>query len=413
VKIAVIGLGYIGLTVLTASASAGYNTYGYDLSKDVIRAIDEEIIADRKKTDAYLFSVLRNSLKRVHMSSEYDENLLDADAKFICVDTINVGNAVGRISGYLKKGDLVIIESTIDPEMCDDIKDLIELLVPHLKVGRNIALAFSPERVMEGRLLENYESMPRPIGTYSLKDYNKVALLYENLGVKGELSATTPQNAVAAKLFENAFRFLEISIANEFADICRESHLDFNKIRELVNAKGNKMGYNEILKSGIGIGGPCIPMAADIIHDLNPPNSNLLSVAIEMNMGRPESVAKAIVSMLENEIGGLNKRRICVLGATYRANGYDWRHSPANDVAATLAYYIEDLTVCDPNWLEDSAGVKKVSPDKLDEEFDGVIVLLAHDCFRDLSGMKSKLFLDITGIDRLYPTDAKVINLRV
>jgi UDP-N-acetyl-D-mannosaminuronic acid dehydrogenase len=411
-KIAVIGLGYVGLTVVGAAASSGFEVHAYDLDELAIQKTQEMITSDNHLTDGYLLYKIRDNMQLVHFSNVYDENLKLANVKFICVDTINVPTAVQMLAPYIKKDDIVIIESTISVHDCGVMKTLIETCTG-MEVNYHFILAFVPERVMEGSLLQNFESMPRVIGTYDNGSFKMIKRIYEGLGVKGKIQYTDPQHATAVKDMENAFRFVEISIANEFADICREKGLDYDKIKKLVNVKGHEMGYNQLLNSGIGIGGPCIPMAADIIAKMNWDNANLLRTAIEMNMGRPQSIANAILAMLKEKLEDFEEKKIAVLGATYRPNGVDARDAPATEVIASLATAIPSIHIYDPLYRNGEGVVKKLEPVEIEEEFDAVVILVGHDNFIDLSKMKCRFFIDLTGVVKKYPKGARRQRLQV
>jgi UDP-N-acetyl-D-mannosaminuronic acid dehydrogenase len=409
-KIAVIGLGYVGMTVVGAAAGMGHEVYGYDLDQNRVNKVQSMIMQNEYQLDGYLLFTLRDNVQNIHLSTSYDEELKAVDAKFVCVDTINVVSAIQMLAPFIKRDDAIIIESTVAINMPTVIKEML-LMETGFEPDTEFTLAFVPERVMEGRLLQNFESMPRAIGTYNPKSFNRVKKIYTILGVNGKMIYTDPYHAVASKDFENAFRFLEISISNEFADICRESHLDFNTIRKLVNVKGRYMGYNELLQSGIGIGGSCIPMAADIVAKMNWENANLTRTAIELNLGRKESIAHAIDAMLRTTLGSLENKKIAIFGATYRPNGADIRDSPAIDIITKLSAMIVPIYIYDPLWPNGGNTVQRVLP--TDEEFDAVVILVGHDAFRDLSMVKSKFFLDLTGIVKKYPKRAKRKRLQV
>ena len=410
-NIAVIGLGSVGLTVVGAASRAGHDVHAYELNEVAIQKAQDMILSETYSNDAYLFITLRAHLENIHFSSIYDENLRACDVKLICVDTINVKSAVQMLAPFIRPQDVVIIESTVSDRDCILIRELLEMLT-QMKVKEDFILAFVPERVMEGALLENFESMPRPIGTYDVASYQIVKKVYEGLGVMGELKYTDPRHASAAKDFENAFRFVEISIANEFADICRENNLDFDKIRKLVNVKGHEMGYNELLQSGIGIGGPCIPMAADIVAKMNWENSDILRTAIELNMGRPISIADAILAILHKQFGSLDDKRIAVFGATYRPDGSDSRDAPATEIITRLSHEITPIYISDPLY-KNGGVVEKLYPNEIEEEFDAVVVLVGHGIFKDLSMMKCNFFIDVTGVVKKYPKGAKRKRLQV
>lgn len=411
-KIAVIGLGYVGLTVLGAAAGTGHEVYAYELNESVIQKTQNMIMSDEHLTDGYLLLRIRENTERVHISNEYDDNLKMANVKFICVDTINVPAAIQMVSPFVKENDVVIVESTIEVEIADMMRDLIELHTS-FKCGENLHFALVPERVMENKLLQNFECMPRPIGTTNRDSFNKVKAIYEQLGVEGKMQYTDFRHATAAKDFENAFRFAEISIANEFADICRENGLDYKTIQKLVNVKGHDMGYNQLLDSGIGIGGPCIPMAADIVARLDWENANLLRTAIEMNLGRPKSIASAILGLLKERLGELEGKKIAFLGATYRPNGADTRDSPAAEILTIMADEITPIYIYDPLYQNNSEAVKNLEPSEIEERFHAVVVLVGHDNFKDLSMMKSLFFIDVTGVVKKYPKKARRIKLQV
>jgi len=410
-RIAVIGLGYVGSTVVGAAVGTGHEVYAYDLDETKIQKIQELILSENYDTDAYLYITLREYIHNAHFSNIYDDNLRNSPVKIICVDTINIISAVQMIAPFVQDGDVVIIESTTPLSTVSLIKEIVEKSFS----AKDYIFAFVPERVMEGRLLQKFEEMPRPIGVENKKQFKVVKKIYENLGVKGKLQYTDSRHASASKDIENAYRMVEISIANEFADICRENNLDFAKIRNLVNAKGHEMGYNELLNSGIGIGGPCIPMAADIVAKMDWDNANLLRTAIEMNLGRPVSIAETIYKLLIKRLGKVEEFddiNIGIFGTTYRANGVDIRESPAIEVIKNLSSMIdaEYLYIYDPLYPNPN-GV--VAAEKPEIKLEAVVVLVGHDAFRDLSDIDCDYFIDLTGVVKKYPEGARRIKLQV
>ena len=410
-KVAVIGIGYVGLTVVGAAANSGHEVYAYDLSDAKIHKTQEMIMSDNHMTDGYLLYTIRENMQLVHFSNSYDENLKIANVKFVCVDTINVPSAIQMLTPFINPDDIIIVESTIEVKTCKIVLDLLKLGTG-MTPDKEFIVAFVPERVMEGRLLENFIEMPRAIGTKK-SSFRIVKKIYESLGVMSDLSWCKPKEAIASKIFENAFRFIEISIANEFADICRESGLDYSSIRKLINSKGHYLGCNEIMNSGIGIGGPCVPMAADMAANMDWKNSQLLRTAIELNMGRPHSIARAIVAILTERLGPLEDKMIAILGATYRPNGVDNRDSPAIEVLTNLANEMPNIHIYDPLWPNGSEMVQKLNPEEIEDEFDSVVILVGHWRFKDLSMMKCMHFLDLTGVVEKYPEKAQHQRLRV
>jgi len=221
---------------------------------------------------------------------------------------------------------LVMIESTIPPLTCRNfITPLLER--SGLKVGQDIYLAYCPERILPGNVFYEIVHNDRIIGSTSKKAQKLAHLLYSSF-VTGKMYFTDDVTAELCKLMENAYRDVNIALANEFAQVAQGLGIDHIKAIELAN----KHPRVNILKPGIGVGGHCIPVDPWFIREIDPKNSQLITTARKVNDAMPARIAKKI----KKKVAGIPNPKIIALGASYKANTQDLRESPAIEIVKLL-----------------------------------------------------------------------------
>jgi len=263
-RLAVIGLGYVGLPVASEFARAGFEVLGVDIHKERVAQIQrgespfagvepglEELVAD---------AVNRGKLRA---SSDYD-GIQDCDVILICVETpVEQDNlprygalqsALISLGQVLKPGSLVIIESTIAPGTMAALVQPVLERSSGLQVNQDFYLGICPERVMPGKLLANLRSLSRVVGGMTPATAETMAALYRHI-VAADLDAVDCVTAELVKTVENAYRDVQIAFANEIALICEQVGGDVWKVRQLVN----KSPGRQMLYAGAGVGGHCIP----------------------------------------------------------------------------------------------------------------------------------------------------------
>lgn len=398
-KIAVIGLGYVGLPLALLAEKKGFEVIGIDLdAKKIANLSKHQPIIDDKTAN--------ERLKKSKINFTSDFSLLSSvDIAVICVptpvdkdkhpDLTPVKNAVHGASKHLKNGSLLIIESTINPGVCDElITPLIEKETSHI-VGKTLHLAHCPERINPGDPKWSVDNINRVLGADSPASLELAFAFYSKL-VDGKIKKMANiKEAEAVKIVENSFRDINIAFVNELA-------MSFNKlginINNVIDGAATKPFAFMPHYPGIGVGGHCIPVDPYYLIEYARNNGfdhKFLSLARSIN----ESMPIYAIDLLKQEfkklgLGTLKDKKIAVLGLSYKANVGDDRESPAYTVISELQKQGAKVSIFDPYMPDKSTD--KTLKDALKAK-DAVVLVTAHEEFlnidpKDLAG--TKIFLD-------------------
>ena len=337
--VSVIGMGYIGLPTCAMFASRGMDVIGIDVNPAVVEKVNRgEIHIVEPDLDGLIHKVVANGNLRAFTTPQ------PADAFIIAVPTPFVGDhkpdvsyvmaAARSIAPVLKHGDVVVLESTspvgTTRQMTEELARVRPDLTFPLEAGEDadVMVAYSPERVLPGKVLSELINNHRSIGGLSKASSERAVALYSKI-IVGDLYITTAESAELVKLTENAFRDVNIAFANELATVCQDLSLNVWEVIELAN----KHPRVNILQPGPGVGGHCIAVDPYFIIDAAPESTQLMQAARRINNARPHTVVDEIVSLLEP--GRLNT--VACLGLSFKPNIDDVRESPAVDVVKALA----------------------------------------------------------------------------
>lgn len=389
-KVCIIGLGYVGLPLACAIAkNKNYAVVGYDPAIDKIKKIKSRIAPIDDIT-------AKKDLKEVKIHVSEKENILKGSKVYIiCVPTpINndyepdytyVINAARSISKYLKKGDSIVIESTVNPGACEEvIKPVLE--ESKLKAGRDFILAHCPERINPGDPKWNVYNIPRNVGATKRKDAEIVADFYRSF-LLGEINVlNTLKEAEATKIIENTFRDINIAYVNELAMSFDRLGIDLINV---IKGASNKPFAFMAHYPGCGVGGHCIAVdpyylikrasKADFDHQF-------LKNARKVNNSMPNYTVEKLIKSL-NHIGkSVKDTKIAILGLSYKANVGDLRESPAFEIIKILKKDFEaDLMVYDPYFPEQSTykNLKQVL-----KKSQAVLIATSHEEFIETDYLK-------------------------
>jgi len=276
------------------------------------------------------------------------------------------------IAPVVRKGDLVILESTVPPHTCRDVVAPILRDLSGLDPDRDYLLVHAPERVIPGAIFRELTENVRIVGGHTPEASEAAEALYRRAGVK-EVVKTTAAVAELAKVVENTYRDVNIAFANELAAVCRHLGVDAFETIRLANLHPRV----NVHAPGIGVGGHCIPVDPWFLIHLAPEQVHLIRAARTINDARPQQVASDILAAH----GPGNIRPIGILGVSYKADVDDVRESPALEVIHELRRTHRELYVYDPFCPEHSnADLDTVLAQ------DTVAVLQDHRAFRDVTG---------------------------
>jgi UDP-N-acetyl-D-glucosamine dehydrogenase len=406
VTVGVIGLGYVGLPLTVAFAEAGERVVGVDVDPRKIAAIKagesyvEDISAER----------LQAALPMIQATSHY-QPLARADAVLICVPTPLTPNrepdlgaleAAGRgLGNVLQRGQLVVLESTTYPGTTRE--RLVPLLEQEsdLKVGVDVNVAFSPERVDPGRTDYTLRNTPKVIGGMTKHCADRAAELYA-LICDHIVPVSTPEAAEMTKLLENIFRSVNIALVNELAILAERMGID---IWEVVDAAATKPYGFMRFNPGPGMGGHCLPVdpfyltwRAREFHM----STEFIELAGKINQQMPYHCVERIEQALNDAAKPVKGSRILVLGASYKGGVGDVRESPALRIMEVLIDRGAELSYHDPYVpsLPDF-GLESVPLEPGVTEADAVVLVTAHPgVAHDEIASRSTLFVDLRGVTR-------------
>ncbi|WP_120716815.1 UDP-N-acetyl-D-mannosamine dehydrogenase [Tsuneonella amylolytica] len=391
-EVCVIGLGYIGLPTAAVIARSNCRVTGIDVSQRVVDTINRgEIHIEEADLDGLVQAMVQRGTLRA--STE----IAAADVFVIAVPTPfeKDGNhtpdisyviaAATNVAAVLKKGDCVILESTSPVGTTEALRDRLaalrpDLAMPGIAEGRpDVSIAYCPERVLPGRILEELTHNDRSIGGITPRCARK-ALAFYKLFVRGTCVTTDARSAEMTKLVENAYRDTNIAFANELSMIADRMGLDVWEVIRLANRHPRV----DILQPGPGVGGHCIAVDPWFIVHGAPEEAKIIRTAREVNDAKMHHVVAKATELVEAHPGV----PVACLGLAFKANIDDFRESPARYVAASLARkFGERVRIVEPYARElprefEGTGATLVDIDTALETCGVLVVLVDHDVFR-------------------------------
>ena len=380
-SLCVIGMGYIGLPTASIFASNGISVTGMDINKDIIdglRAGKLHIF------EPGLRGLVMDTLETGQLKAEYE--VKPADAFIIAVptpfyddkraDMRAVISAAEEIVPHLKPGNLVILESTSPPQTTVDILAPI-LERSGMKAGEDFLLAYSPERVLPGQILQELVNNARVIGGISQASAEAGRDLYRKF-VKGDIVLTDATTAELVKLMENTSRDINIAIANEFSRLAQQFDVDIWEAVSIANLHPRV----KILRPGVGVGGHCISVDPWFLVEAAPDMSKLIKTARQVNDEQPEFVA-AVIDKMSN---GLKGKVVAILGLSFKPNVDDIRESPAVKLARQIAKLGAEVYAYEP--FRTNASIEGIHQAKDLEgaltKADVIVLAVGHDQFKEL-----------------------------
>lgn len=396
-KVCVMGLGYIGLPTASFLGTKGYQVHGVDISPNVVETINR---GDVHITEPELDVLVKSAVQSGNLTAALEP--AEADIFIIAVPTpLNGSNepemsavtkATDAISPYLKRGNIVILESTspvgtTDRLVADRLRELGH------KVGDEIRVAHCPERVLPGRILAELVGNDRIVGGIDDTSTTAAADFYREF-VAGEVLETTAATAELAKLSENTFRDVNIALANELSMICDDMDVD---VWDLI-ALANRHPRVSILQPGPGVGGHCIAVDPWFIVAAAPSQARLIRTAREVNIAKPEWVVDKIRARAEK----FKRPTIACLGLAYKADIDDLRESPALDVVEKLREAdLGELLISEP-YVKSHPDYDLVDWQEAVQRADIVVVLVDHRQFKGLKpkDLQERVLIDTRGMLR-------------
>lgn len=408
ISVCVLGLGYIGLPTAAVIARSGFSVVGTDVCQHVVDTINSgKIHIKEVDLDGLVQGVVSRGSLRASLSVEpSDVFVIAVPTPFgdnHAPNTDYVMDAATNVAVVLKTGDTIILESTCPVGTTEKMRNLIAKLRPDLKVPGltteipDISIAYCPERVLPGKILEELIQNDRSIGGITPRCARKALSFYRHF-VRGELVTTSARAAEMTKLVENSYRDVNIAFANELSIIADHMELDVWEVIRLANRHPRV----NILKPGPGVGGHCIAVDPWFIIHSAPEQSPMIKIAREVNDGKTDHVLEQASLMIDE----LPAQPIACFGLAFKANIDDFRESPALKIAAKLARrYRGRVKIVEPyiNALPDEFEGSQAELIDIDEALKScpiAITLTDHDIFKSVpvDERAGKVVYDTRGI---------------
>lgn len=394
-KIAVLGLGRVGLPLSSVLANSGFKVIGIDVNQSRLDSINKGVCPffDPPLQENLVQSISSGNLSVVKKISESDY----PDVIFFTVGTPNspegivdytqLYGALEEVSNLDLQGKMIILRSTMPPKTTEDI------VLPYLedksslKCGSDFGLAVCPERILEGKAIKELFELPEIIGGVNDISTAIAKEVFLTINPKKEILVTTPTGGELAKLFTNIYRYITFALANEFAIWSEMYGVDGTEIIKTANHNYNRCN---IPVPGFA-GGPCLSKDGTFL-DQNTTFTSIVSAAWKLN----ESIPQHIVNNIKNIDGNLFGKKIAVLGLSFKGGSDDLRNSPSVKLTEILKSTGAKVLIHDP-YVKDTKSLDEVLSDP-----DIIIISTNHKEFKDIknriSSTKAKIIYDVWSI---------------
>lgn len=387
--VAVMGMGYVGLPLAISLVAGGCDVHGLDVQEVKIRSLNEGRSYVRDIPD----QAVRQSLETGRFAATADVSvLLECDAIFICVptpftlqkepDIRHIAAAAGQIAAHCREGQVVILRSTSYPGTTEEVVRPI-LEQTGLRVGREIFLAFAPERIDPGNTRFTVDQVPVVVGGCDPQSTRLASALLGRVAGR-VVPVTSPAAAEMTKLLENVFRNVNIALVNQVAQLCDRMGLD---VWEVVEAAATKpFGFMSFMPGLVG--GHCIPVDPYYLawkareFDFH---MDFIEIAARVNEAMPFFVVNKLLLSLHDNGSRSERERVLVLGVAFKKDVDDARYSPALKIMQLLRTHKIDVVYHDPYVPEVRLDETTLRSQPLTRELvasaDCVLILTDHTCF--------------------------------
>ena len=379
--ICVLGLGYVGLPTAAMFAVAGHSVVGVDPSPRVLSALSSgQLHLQEPDLDALVGHALHSGRLRVSSRPAPAGAFIIAvptpiDPSTHCADLSYVEQAARDLVPHLRRGNLVVLESTVPPRTTRDVLAPI-LATSGLQPGQDLYVAHCPERVLPGRILLELAENDRLAGGLTPACAERAAELYASF-VKGAIVRTDATTAEMAKVMENTYRDVNVALANEFARIADRLGVDVHEAIRLANRHPRV----NVLRPGPGVGGHCVALDPWFLVQAAPDDAQLIRTAREVNDAQPGRVVHKLARIVPPPA------RVALLGVTYKADIEDIRESPALRVAELTVEHGYQVRLCDPH-VKPEATPELPAPllpvEQAVRDAEAIVVLVDHAAFKQL-----------------------------
>jgi len=383
-KVCVVGLGYVGLPLAVRCVEKGYETYGLERDENKVGLINAGKSPIEEK-------FLEENLPKFHPTATTDEKIIKkCDIILICVptpvdslyvpDLSPVISATEAVVRNLKKGALVVLESTVNPGVSEEVvKPIFE--AAGYKVGTDVFIAHCPERINPGDAKWNVTNIPRVVGSFNAKGLATAVAFYESIVDGGIRPMKSIREAEAVKIVENSFRDINIAFVNELAKSFDKLNIDVKDV--ILGAATKPFAFMAHFPS-CGVGGHCIPVDPYYLIERAKKSGfdhKFLKIAREINNSMPAYTVELMHHALNSLSIAMKGTKIGVLGISYKANVDDVRESPTFKILALLDEHGAKYETFDPHILKKSS-IKNL--ESLLKKVDALIIATDHKEFKEI-----------------------------
>ncbi len=403
-KIAVIGLGYIGLPTSLVMADSGLDIIGVDYDERKIKQLQaghvtfkeeglEELFASAVEKDlVFQTEYPEADMYIVTVPTPYKDDNKKVNAKYLIA-------ATETISEIAPEGAILVIESTISPGVIDEhIRPLLEKR--ERVIGEDIHLVHAPERIIPGNMIYELYNNSRTIGADNMEIAEQVKEVYASF-CKNEIILTDIRTAEISKVVENTYRDINIAFANELSRICRRAGVDVAEVIEVANHHPRV----NILNPGPGVGGHCLPVDPWFLVGDYPEDAKLIRTAREVNESQPDFIYSIAEEKME-ELGIGADAKIGIYGLTYKENVDDIRMSPSLQLWDHLSAEDKERTVFYDPYIENNLVENQVHDlDEFIEHVDFIIIMVGHNEIKENANkFENSSVFDARGVKEIRKT---------
>ena len=389
VRVVVLGQGYVGITLAAAAADAGFRVTGIDIDVERVAALSRGELPVAGVDER----IFREGIASGRLTFTIDASVIgEADVIVVCVptplrdyapDLSHMEAAFADVARHVRAGSLVILESSTYPGTTEElVRGILE--TSGLTVGRDLLLAYSPERIDPGNEEFGLRNTPKIIGGATRSSLEIAVAFYEQL-VDKIVPVSSARVGETAKLFENTFRHVNIALVNELAMLCHELDID---TWEVLDAAATKPFGFMAFQPGPGVGGHCIPLDPTYlswkIRRESGRRFGLLDLAADINDHMPEHVAARVAEILNDDGRPMKGAKVLVLGVAYKPDVGDIRESPALSTMLAMRKRGADVMFHDP-YVErvplNGGTLDRASMDEGVRSADIVVLLTPHSVY--------------------------------
>ena len=398
-NISIIGAGYVGFPTALIIASKGLNVSCVDIDKKKIENLKKGINFINEKNINILFKKIRkknliNFTTVIEKSSTYIISVPSDITKSKKQNTKPLFDVIKNITKILDINNHIIIETTSEVGITEEIKNYIMHKRPDLfdiKKNPKFYLAYCPERIFPGNILNELKTNPRIIGGIDKNSAIKCSKIFKIFNNRNFI--TDSRTAELVKLTENSYRSVNIALANELSIISNKLNINFDELRKLSNLHPRV----NLLKAGIGVGGHCIPIDPWFLVSKFKIKPNVIKSSLKQNINKTNVIIKKILNENKN-------RKILIWGATYKENVTDTRNSPAAYIIKRLINAKMNIKIFDNNIKDNDKfkiSYKKLfikNPKKIISGYNNILLVKHKSFFNCISQISKNKYKDYCGL---------------